>query len=200
MHNYKNITKLLFEICASKNVRNVGWQLIGAKNGSSLAEHGYLNAVIALILAQMEKSDNPQKCALGALFHKLHKVRLGDRHKVSANYLDYPPEVKKKIHGDQMSLLDKNTRKSIESTISLSNEEKVIVKDADQIVLALEAKEYIDQGIEKAAIWIERIEKAVKTNSAKKIVAQIKTTHSCDWLKDLKKDVQKKERDYISKV
>ena len=57
----------------------------------SIAEHSYRNAIIALVIANLEGSMNPHKCAIAALLHKLHKVRLGDRHKVSANYLDYPP-------------------------------------------------------------------------------------------------------------
>ncbi|MBN2015870.1 HD domain-containing protein [Candidatus Dojkabacteria bacterium] len=198
--NYKNIAEFLFEVGQARNVQNVGWQLINAENIPSIAEHSYRNAIIALLLAEMEGVENIEKVALNGLLHKLHKVRLGDRHKVSANYLDYPPEVKSSIRGDQLSLLGDDLKKRIENILELNDELKEIVKDADQLELALEAKEYIDKGYKKAQVWLDRIDQVLQTNSAKKLFDEIIQTHSCNWWLNLKKKPQTKRNDYISRV
>lgn len=200
MADYKNITNFLFEVGQSSYVKNTGWSLIKADQIPSISDFSYRSAVIALLLAELEKFEDTYKLAMAALFHKMHKVRLGDRHKVSANYLNYPPEVKDKIRQDQLSLLGNKLAGKFKEVFNLSEKEKVIVKDAGQLELALEAREYLDKGYKKAQIWLDRIEKVLRTDSAKKVFEQIKKTHSCEWWQDLKKEPQTKKGDYTSRV
>lgn len=200
MTNYKNIANFLFEVGMANDVKNVGWQLIKADKIPSIAEHSYRNTIISLILANLEGEKDPNKCALAALFHKLHKVRLGDRHKVSANYMDYPTEVKLAIKNDQLKMLGKELSKKIGEVQELSDEEKVIVKDADEIELALEAKEFLDKGYSRAKIWLDRISQVLQTRSAKALFKEIVDTHSCDWWQNLKKKSQTDKKEYISRV
>lgn len=181
-------------------MKSAGWNLIKADSTPSIAEHSYRNALIALILAKLEKCKNPEKIALAALMHKMHKIRLCDRHKVSAQYMDYPRKVKVEINKDQLSLLGDDLKREFEDILDLSDDEKVVVKDADQLELALEAKEYMDKGYDKAKIWIERIEQILITNSAKELFNKIKKTHSCDWWANLKKKPQTDKKEYISRI
>lgn len=200
MQNYKNIANFLFEVGVASEVKNVGWQLIKADKIPSLSQHLFRNAIIAFLLANLEGAKDPSKFAIAGLLHKLHKVRLGDRHKISANYMDYPPEVKSSITNDQLSMLGGELKNRVKKTLDLSDEEKVIVKDADQIELALEAKEYLDRGYSKAQVWLDRIGQVLRTESAKKLFREIVKTHSCDWWQKLKKKPQTDKKEYISRV
>lgn len=189
MTDYKNMANFLFEVGVASDVKNAGWQLIKADNIPSIAEHSYRNTIIAYLLGHLEGTKNPSRCALGALFHKLHKIRLGDRHKISANYMDYPP-----------ALLGEDLSKEVGQVYDLSEEEKVIVKDADQLELALEAKEFLDKGYKKAQVWLDRIGQVLGSESAKKLFVEIVKTHSCDWWEHLKKKPQTDNKEYISRV
>lgn len=200
MKKYKNMTNLFFELGYAFNVRNVGWDLIKVANKPSIAEHSYRNAVIALILAVNENAKNPYRVALAALLHKMHKIRLGDRHKVSAAYANYGSGVKERIRKDQVSMLDKDTSNCIMEIFYIDDDEKVLVKDADQLELALEAKEYLDKGYKAAKVWIERIEEVLISNTAKKVFKEIITTEYFDWWKNLKIKPQMEREEYISRV
>jgi len=200
MVNYKKVTNLLFELGFAYNVKNTSWQLIKADNIPSLAEHSYRCAIIAFVIAVLEKMKDPYKIAFKALINKTYKIRLCDRHKVSANYFDYPRDIEDEVRKDQFKLLGDKFTKNIIELDNLSNKEKVIIKDADQIELALEAREFIDKGYKDAYIWIKRIQKVLKTKSAIGILRNIQRVHSNDWWKDLKKKPQTKLQDYISRI
>jgi 5'-deoxynucleotidase YfbR-like HD superfamily hydrolase len=97
-------------------------------------------------------------------------------------------------------MLGDDLKGEVQKMIELTDEEKLIAKDADQLELALEAKEFIDRGYSRAQMWIDRIGEVLQTKSAKKLLDEIKSTHSCDWWKDLKKKPQTNEKDYVSRV
>jgi 5'-deoxynucleotidase YfbR-like HD superfamily hydrolase len=142
MSNYKNITNLLFEIGNANNIKNAGWELIRADSIPSLSEHSYRCAILAFIIAVLEKMKDPYKIAFKALINKTYKIRLCDRHKVSANYFDYPRDIEDEVRKDQFKLLGDKFTKIIIELDNLSDKEKIIIKDADQLELSLEAREY----------------------------------------------------------
>ena len=76
-----------------------------------------------------------------------------------------------------------------------NTKEGTIAKDADWIEMAFQAKEYVDMGYAEATDWIDNVEKAVETESAKKMIKEIKKTKFTDWWKGLKKMTYKKIRD-----
>jgi len=65
--------------------------------------------------------------------------------------------------------------------------EGIIVRDADLLENALEAKEYLDKGLKHAQNWIDNIKKALVTNSAKKILIEIENSDPYEWWQGLKK-------------
>jgi len=196
-----NIVQFLYEMGTANYVFNTGWQLINIdhSNNVSLAEHSFRNAIIAFIIAILE-NENANKCAIAGLLHKTHKIRLGDQHKVSANYFDYPSDIKDRVRKDQFLLLGEEVASVFEKIFDLTEKEKIIVKDADQIEFALEAKSLLEKGHTRAQIWLDRIAQVLQTNSARKIFNQLLDVDSTSWWEGLKKAPRVRKKDYIAKI
>lgn len=183
--NFKKIVNFFFELDQSRFLKHAGWYLIRIKDPKSLAEHTYRASIIAFVLANLEGKDS-YKLATATLFHDLHELRILDHHKVSSNYLKVFHDVKDKVRKHQISLLDKKSQESTRLLLKLSDNEKIIIKDADQLETALTAKEYFNDGHKKAIVWIERISQVLQTKSAKILIKKIVGTDPDDWWKNLK--------------
>ena len=179
-----------FEAGQLKLVKRSGWWVAGVKDPESVAEHSYRTGVIAFVLAEMEGLDCNKICA-AALFHDLHEARLQDRHKISQNYLDTPAALEKKITREQAAALPKKVGRRVLALNELAAAERAVLRDADLLECAVQAKEYFDLGYKDAWDWIIRIEKRLKTGSAKKIIGQVKRTPSGNWWRGLKKDIMR---------
>ena len=73
-----------------------------------------------------------------------------------------------------------------------NTKEGIVAKDADWLELAFQAKQYIDQGHLAAQNWIDNVEKALETDSAKELLKEMQKTNFTDWLIGLKKMTYKK--------
>ncbi len=183
-----DLLKFLYEVNQAKIIKHCGYWVAKVKDPESVAEHSYSAAVIALILAKLEKKSNPEDYAVAALFHDLHETRLLDRHKISTRYLKTPREVEEQVKRDQSTLLPKSVNKELYD--KFKNLDYAILKDADYLEMALQAREYYDTGYKGAWDWIIRVEKVLKTKTARALLKKIKTTDSNVWWRGLKEDVK----------
>ena len=193
--NIKKIIKFFSEIQNLKRIKREGFRLAGVDSPTSIASHSALSAQIAYVLAKMEGA-NSEKCALINLFHDNEEVRIGDLHKINARYIDVNNfEVKaEREHysnldevGEEIFNLQKEFRKR-------NTKEGIICKDADWLECACEAKVYLEKGYKGTENWISNIEKALETESAKKLLQEIKENPdfiNCWWY-GLKKMTYKK--------
>ncbi|MBP6256261.1 HD domain-containing protein [Patescibacteria group bacterium] len=62
-----------------------------------------------------------------------------------------------------------------------------IVKDADYLEMAFQAKIYVEQGYSAAQERIINVGNALKTESAKQLWTEMQTVHSTDWWRGLMK-------------
>lgn len=177
-----NLLKFLFEAGSLKHVKRSGWWLAKIGNPESVAEHSFRTAVIAFVLAKEEGVD-AEWAATSALFHDFHEVRIGDRHKIQSNYLKTPDGVRDKVINDQAAWLPQKSR---EAFVKHSKDKSTVVKDADSLECALQAREYYDQGFKSAWEWLERAGTRLKTKSAKKLLSKLKKTSSDRWWEGLK--------------
>ncbi|MEA1936505.1 MAG: HD domain-containing protein [Patescibacteria group bacterium] len=191
----KNIVNFIFEINQLKRQIHSGFQIVGIKYPDTVAEHALRSAQIGYILAIMEGNSNPEKVACMLIIHDNPETRIGDQHKVAARYFSNK-KAEEEVFEDQIDLLGekiKNKWKIYFSEYENRNtEEGIIAKDADWIETAFQAKEYVDLGYERAVDWIDNVEKAVETKSAKKIIKEIRKTKFTDWWKNLKRMTYKK--------
>lgn len=171
----ENFKKFLSEIQMLKRLDHVGIKLAGAESTDSLGEHIALSAQIAFILGELEGA-NSAKCAIINLFHDNHEARIGDHNKVSARYIDTKGAEKQaevehfgglpnNIGDKIVNLLDEKHRRN--------TKEGIIAQDADWLEVAMEAKVQLEKGLKGCQIWLDNVEKALETESAKQVFQTI---------------------------
>ncbi len=183
----KNIAKFVFELGQLRRVSHEGWKLLGIRHPDTVAEHSLRAAQIGYILASLEGYAKPEEVCSMLVFHDMAEARVGDLHKVASRYAS----------ADETRAAQEQTAPLEEIGTSIFNlwnqvEEKstpagIIAKDADYLETALTGQEYLEQGHAYAQDWIDNVAKALKTESAKKLLAEIQKTNSNEWWQGLKK-------------
>jgi len=187
----KDTVKFIYELGMLKRVKRSGWWMAKIDDPESVAEHSHRTAAIAFVLAKMEGSHKAKEIALAAVFHDVLETRILDVHKVHSAYLPTPKDVEHKIIADQRALMPKEAADELNAIdASFGSEEKAILKDADYLECAFQAKEYYDIGYKDAKDWIDRVGQVLKTKSARKLFGEMKKTDSSIWWKGLKQSVK----------
>lgn len=176
----------LFEVGELKRVKRSGWWLAKIKDPESVAEHSHRASILAFILAKMENVD-PYKLCSAAAFHDVIETRLGDIHKVTARYIDVTDDIEKKVTEEQLQNVPDDISSEIKKAMTLEPKEKEVLKDADLLECAIQAKEYLEIGYPACSIWIDNIGKQLKTKSGKDIFQKIKEAKSSVWYQKLRK-------------
>lgn len=189
MQETGEIANFLFEIGNLKRIKRSGWWLAQIKDPESVAEHSHRCSVVALIIAKMENLSDEEcyRVSSAASVHDLHETRILDLNKVAAKYVEVTKEKTQEIEREQREKLPQEIKEILEKLLDLSEKEKTILKDADYLECAIQAKEYLDIGYSDSQEWIDSVEKRLKTKSAKKILEEVKKGRSNKWFKDLKK-------------
>jgi len=190
----KKIVNFIFELNMLKRESHSGWKLAGVEHPDSVAEHVFRAAQIGYILAIMENV-NPEKVVTMLLIHDNPEARIRDHHRVCARYISTKDAQVRALSeqceglGDYIKKKWANYYDEIEER---ATKEGIVAKDADWLEIAFQGKEYVDQGYKSAQNWIDNMEEALETESAKKILAEMKKTEFTDWWADLKKMTYKK--------
>jgi putative hydrolase of HD superfamily len=184
-----SIVDYIFEAGMLKRVARSGWWAEKVKYPESVAEHSFRTAIVAFVLAKMEGMDEnrARKLCTAAVFHDMHEARLGDMNKITARYIPMTKELERKVEMDQRKDMPEELQSAIADALALSEDDLIVLKDADYLECAFQAKEYIDIGHKGAESWIKSIEGRLKTASAKKLLARMKKKDSNDWWKGLKR-------------
>jgi len=192
--NIEKIVNFIFEINQLKKRKTSGWYLAGVNNPPTVAEHALRAAQIGYILAEMENA-NSEKVVSMLIIHDNVEARTGDQNKVSARYFS-KKQAEEIAFQEQISGLGEKIEKKWKEYFNEFEErntrEGIVAKDADWLETAFQAKEYLDLGHSSAQNWIDNVEKALETESAKQILSEMKQTIFTDWWKDLKKMTYKK--------
>jgi len=164
MPSHKKTHALLLEALSLKNLLRTGWRLRGAPR-ESVAEHTYGAAIIALMLARMEKLKAADEAALVriALLHDLHEARIGD----------LVPSQKARIKPDEA----KTEREMLTGTLFekesklLANKGKLftLANDADRLDMLFRALENRQKGSKRMQVFIDSALRGIKSKSGKKI-------------------------------
>ena len=182
--NTKNIVNFIFELNQLKKQKHTGWLFAGVNNPVSVAEHIFRTAQIGYILAVMEGNNNPEKIVSILIIHDNCESRTGDQNKVSAKYYN-KKDSEVKAFSDQIKSLgtqiEKRWKNYFNEFEERNTKEGIIAKDADWLEVAFQAKEYVDLGYASAQDWIDNVEKALETRSAKLLLKEMKKTKFTDW-------------------
>ncbi len=183
----KDVLNFIFEMNQLKRIKHEGWRLIGIKDPESVADHSLRSAQIGYILAKLEKYENPSEVCAMAVFHDIIEARIGNIHRVANRYIKVDG---REAAGEQTEKLDEigedilNLWEQAETRSTIAG---VIAKDADRLDQAMTAKEYMEKGYDYAKDWIDNIEKSIRTESAKHLLADLRSSDSNAWWQGLKK-------------
>ncbi len=183
----KDILNFIFELGQLRRIKHEGWRLIKVDHPESVADHSLRAAQIGFILARLENYVNPYEVCSMVVFHDIGECRIGDIHKIGNRYLTVHEEqvVKDQTHSlDELGSLFLELWKQVEYK---STQAGVIAKDADLLEQAFTAKEYLEIGYTYAQDWITNIGNALKTESAKRLLAELHLSNSNNWWQGLKK-------------
>ncbi len=181
-----DLVDYLFEVGELKRIKRSGWWLAKIKDPESVAEHSHRTSILAFILAKMENVD-PYKLCSAAVFHDVIEARLGDIHKITARYIEVTDEIEEKVIKEQLENLPQDISNEIEKVVTLEGKERDVLKDADLLECAIQAKEYLEIGHAACTIWMDNIGKQLKTKSGKEMFEQIKKSKSSIWHQKLRK-------------
>src|SRR3989338_4063680 len=186
----KSTIDFLFEACALKRLKRTGWQILGGGNTESVAEHSFMVAVIAYVMAAGSNL-NLEKILMIALFHDFEETRTGDVYKLADLYTD---SNKGKAIRDAFCILpesDKITGLLEEYNRGISMEVK-LVKDADTMALCLELKILVENGNLNAQEWLKANLESLKTEAGQELGKALTKSNSQNWWK--------KQRNILHKI
>lgn len=185
----ESLTHFIFELSVLKKLPRSGSFITGIKDPDSVAGHVFRATQIAFFLAELE-GGRGERAAFLVSIHDNAEARIGDLHKIAQRYLDHF-EAEKKAFFDQVQDLPSSILKKYQAAFEEFGKGKTIeakcAKDADLLELAFQAKEHLEQGYLGKKNWLDNIESALGTGSAKKIFEEMKNISSNDWWKNLKK-------------
>jgi putative hydrolase of HD superfamily len=183
-----SLVNYIFEAGMLKKVARSGWWTESIKYPETVAEHSFRTAVIAFVLAKMEgcSDELANKICTASVFHDMHEARIQDLNKLAARYIEVTEELEKKVEKEQTEKLPCDVKKAIMKNLAPTAEEKKILKDADYLECAFQAKEYADIGYQTLG-WLDRIETKLQTKSAVIIIKKLKTAKARTWRDGLKK-------------
>lgn len=183
----QRIAILMVELGQLRREQHSGWTLLGTKDVHSVAEHSLRAAQIGYALAILEGSENPERVCAMLVFHDMTETRTRDAHKVAARYI---PEIRHGLAAKEQTAGLGEVGACIhtlwEEVEQRSTLDGTIAKDADYLEMAFSGKEFLERGFAKAQDWLQNVEKALKTESAKQLFRALMQMPSLDWWEGLK--------------
>ena len=178
-----NIVDFIFEIGQLKRIPHIGWLHAGVRDPERVGEHAFRAAQMAYLIADMEGAD-VNKTTLMTLIHDNGEARIGDHDLITQHYVD-AKGAEQEAFNDQCKKLPQHIG-SLWADLFAEREAKETLeakcsKDADMLEQAFQAKEYLEQGYANVQKWIDNIEQSLHTDSARKILAEMKQRSFMDW-------------------
>lgn len=181
------ILNFFYELGHLKRMRHEGLRITGVEDPGTVGAHALRAAQIGYVLAVMEGYEDPNKVATILVFHDIGEVRVGDIHKVGRRYVTADEERAVSEQLDRVKFAKDSIMQLWRDCEEKSTQAGIIAKDADYLEQAITAKEFLEKGYSGAEDWIDNVNGALKTESARELGAKIKETHSNDWWRGLKK-------------
>lgn len=172
-----------------KRVKRSGWWVAGIKDPESVAEHSFRTAVMGYCMAYLEGVD-PLKVMAMTLFNDIHEARINDLHKMGHYYIDFK-NAEKKVFADQVRLLPAKVRFPLEAVRGnydrQASRESVLARDADILECLIQAKEYAQDGHERAKYFLNRAPRHLKSKTARELWRKLKNWDSDAWWRSVVK-------------
>ena len=178
-----NIANFLFETGMLNKTPRSGYQFLGSGK-ESVAEHTLRTVFVGYTLCKTDASLNELRVLKMCVFHDLPEARTGDMNYVNKKYVKVDEEKAVRELTEDLPF-GSDIKSSIDEFNRKETKEALIARDADQIALILQLKEYGDLGNKYAEEWINFAMLRLSTEAGKKLAQRvIKTDYSNWWFKD----------------
>ena len=147
-----NIANFLFETGMLNKTPRSGYQFLGSGR-ESVAEHILRTVFVGYALCKADASLNESRVLKMCIFHDLPEARTGDMNYVNKKYVNVNEEKAVRELTEDLPF-GSDIKSSIDEFNRKETKEALIARDADQIALILQLKEYGDLGNEYAEEWI----------------------------------------------
>lgn len=174
-----SIADFLFEVGMLCKTPRSGYQFLGSGR-ESVAEHVLRTVFIGYALCKLNASLNELRVLKMCVLHDLPEARTGDMNYVNKKYVkvDEAKAVRELTEG---LFFGDDIRRAIEEFNAKETQESKIARDADQIALILQLKEYGDLGNKYSDEWIKYALQRLYTEEGKELAARIIQTDSTHW-------------------
>jgi putative hydrolases of HD superfamily len=175
----ESIADFLFEVGMLCKTPRSGYQFLGSGR-ESVAEHVLRTVFIGYALCKLNDSLNELRVLKMCVLHDLPEARTGDMNYVNKKYVEVD-EAKAVRELTEGLFFGDDIRQAIEEFNAKETMESQIARDADQIALILQLKEYGDLGNKYSDEWIKYALQRLSTEEGKKLAARIIQTDSSHW-------------------
>lgn len=181
----KAIADLLFEARMLKQIPRSGYQFLG-DGGETVAEHTFMTAFIALIMANLEPAADRPRLLQMCLIHDLPEARIGDLNTVQKRYVSAD---EKQALNDSVGHLDfgREMIGLIDEFNAGQTLESQLAHDADQLSFLIDLKAQQDMGRSPAAEWIPSIRDRLKTGPGRQLAAAVMNRPQDAWWREKKR-------------
>lgn len=175
----ESIADFLFEVGMLCKTPRSGYQFLGSGK-ESVAEHILRTVFIGYALCKINASLSELRVLKMCVLHDLPEARTGDMNYVNKKYVDVDEAKAVRELTDGLFFGD-DIRQAIDEFNAKETKESQIARDADQIALILQLKEYGDLGNKYSDEWIKYALQRLCTEEGKKLAARIIETDSSHW-------------------
>jgi putative hydrolase of HD superfamily len=183
----KDIAKFIFEAGTLKRTKRAWLKAEGVPNPESVADHNFRVILLGYIMAKFENADTGKVMEM-CTFHEMPETRIGDLDKIAQRYLN-KDNVEVEIFDHQASVFPEKVSKELSAMFKELSERKtkeaIIARDADILELLFQAKEYADAGYHGCLYWLDKNSGLLKTDTAKKLFAELMKMNATEWWKGL---------------
>ena len=175
----ESIADFLFEAGMLSKTPRSGYQFLGSGR-ESVAEHILRTVFIGYALCKLNPSLNELRVLKMCILHDLPEARTGDMNYVNKKYVEVN-EAKAVRELTEGLFFGGDIRQAIDEFNARETPEAKTARDADQIALILQLKEYGDLGNKYSDEWIRYALQRLATEEGKKLADKIIQTDSSHW-------------------
>ena len=175
----ESIADFLFEVGMLCKTPRSGYQFLGSGR-ESVAEHILRTVFIGYALCKLNDALEERRVLKMCLLHDLPEARTGDMNYVNKKYVAVD-EAKAVRELTESLFFGDDIRRAIEEFNAQETPESRIARDADQIALILQLKEYGDLGNKYSDEWIRYALQRLSTREGKELADRIIQTDSSPW-------------------
>ena len=175
----ESIADFLFETGMLAKTPRSGYQFLGSGR-ETVAEHILRTVYVGYVLCKINSSLDELRVLKMCILHDLPEARTGDMNYVNKKYVQVD-EAKAVRELTQSVFFGDDIKQAIDEFNARQTPESLAARDADQIALILQLKEYGDLGNKYSDEWIKYAMQRLATEEGRKLAGRIIQTDSSHW-------------------